>query len=277
MEGSSGETTVAETVGGAAAAAVAGTDAGCGQATVPTPLAVELIPVLRDNYVFVLHDGQRAAVVDPAVAAPVARWLDQHGLELVAVLQTHHHSDHIGGTPELLRRWPQAAVVAAAADRQRIPFQTIGVADGERVPLLGHDLEVLAVPAHTSAHIAFHLPGRPAGDIFCGDTLFAGGCGRLFEGTPEQMWHALRRLAAMPAATRVWCAHEYTETNLSWAADRQPDDAAIATRLKEVRQQRAAGRATIPSSIALERATNLFLRARDADELAELRRSRNDW
>ena len=268
---------MAETERGAAAAALAETDDGSGFATVPAPLAVELIPVLRDNYVFVLHDGRRAAVVDPAVATPVARWLDQRGLELVAVLQTHHHSDHIGGSPELLRRWPRAAVVAAAADQRRIPFQTIGVADGERVPLLGHELEVLAVPAHTSAHIAFHLPGRPAGDLFCGDTLFAGGCGRLFEGTPEQMWQALRRLATLPDATRVWCAHEYTETNLSWAADRRPDDAAIATRLEEVRRQRAAGRATIPSSIALERATNLFMRARDAEELAELRRSRNEW
>ena len=246
-------------------------------ATVPAPLSVELIPVLRDNYVFVLHDGRRAAVVDPAVAPPVARWLEARGLELVAVLQTHHHSDHIGGSRELLRRWPLAAVVAASADRERIPFQTIGVADGERVALLGHELEVLAVPAHTSAHIAFHLPGRPAGDLFCGDTLFAGGCGRLFEGTPEQMWRALRRFAALPEGTRVWCAHEYTETNLRWAASRRPDDAAIAARLAKVRQLREAGLATIPSTIALERATNLFIRAGDAEELAELRRSRNEW
>jgi len=247
----------------------------------PSPaLTVELIPVLRDNYVFVLHDGRQAAVVDPAVAPPVADWLGRRGLELVAVLQTHHHSDHIGGTPELLRHWPAAAVVAASADRDRIPFQTIGVADGERLPLLGQELEVIAVPGHTRAHIAFHLPaasGELGGHLFCGDTLFAGGCGRLFEGTPEQMWCSLQRLAALPEATRVWCAHEYTETNLAWAARECPTDEPIGRRLREVRQRRALGLATIPSSIALERATNLFVRCGDAQELAARRQSRNRW
>lgn len=243
-------------------------------------LSVELIPVLRDNYVFVLHDGRRAAVVDPAVAPPVADWLQRRGLELVAVLQTHHHSDHIGGTPELLNHWPAAAVVAARADRERIPFQTIGVADGDRLPLLGQELEVIAVPGHTRAHIAFHLPaasGEPGGHLFCGDTLFAGGCGRLFEGTPEQMWRSLRRLASLPEATSVWCAHEYTETNLDWAARECPADEAIGRRLREVRQRRALGLPTIPSSIALEWATNLFVRSGDAQELAGRRESRNRW
>ncbi len=243
-------------------------------------LTVELIPVLRDNYVFVLHDGLGAVVVDPALAPPVVDWLERRGLELVAVLQTHHHSDHIGGTPELLRRWPAAAVVAARADLERIPFQTIGVADGDRLPLLGHELEVIAVPGHTRAHIAFHLPAspdEPGGDLFCGDTLFAAGCGRLFEGTPEQMWGSLRRLAALPEATRVWCAHEYTETNLAWAAQECPADEAIGLRLRQVRQRRALGLPTIPTSIALERATNLFVRSRDAGELAVWRERRNHW
>ncbi len=243
-------------------------------------LSVELIPVLKDNYVFVLQDGRRAAVVDPALAPPVAAWLQRRGLELVAVLQTHHHSDHIGGTPELLGLWPAAAVVAARADLERIPFQTIGVADGDRLPLLGQELEVIAVPGHTRAHIAFHLPaaaGEPGGHLFCGDTLFAGGCGRLFEGSPEQMWRSLQRLAALPEATRVWCAHEYTETNLAWAARECPADEAIGRRLQEVRQRRAQGLPTIPSSIGLERATNLFVRSGDAQELAARRQSRNHW
>ena len=245
-----------------------------------TSLAVALIPVLKDNYVFVLHDGRQAVVVDPAVASPVEDWLRERGLTLVAILHTHHHSDHIGGTPALLQCWPTAAVVAARADRQRIPFQTIGVAEGDRVPLLGRELVVLEVPGHTSAHIAFHLParaGEPAGELFCGDTLFAGGCGRLFEGTPAQMWRSLQRLAALPDATRVWCAHEYTETNLAWAARECPADAAIKGRLRQVRQQRALGLPTLPSSIALERATNLFVRSRDAEELARRRQSRNHW
>jgi hydroxyacylglutathione hydrolase len=241
----------------------------------PGAVRIELIPVLSDNYVFVMHDGERAAVVDPAVAEPVADWLQHRGLELVAVLHTHHHSDHIGGTPALLQQWPRAEVIAAAADRQRIPFQTHSVGDGDRFLLLGQEVRVLAVPGHTRAHIAFHLPA--AGDLFCGDTLFGAGCGRLFEGSPAQMHASLQRLAALPDRTRVWCAHEYTATNLRWAAVQRPHDAAIAARLATVRTIRAAGLPTIPSSIGLERATNLFLRARDAAELGQLRQSRNHW
>jgi hydroxyacylglutathione hydrolase len=271
---------------------------------------VSLIPVLRDNYVFVVH-GQGpgpAVVVDPAVAAPVIAWLEQRGLELVAILHTHHHSDHIGGTPALLRRWPAAEVIASGADLERIPLQTRSVAGGDRLTLLGRQVEVLAVPGHTRHHIAYYLPLRgqlkdggvegppgdrldsapPAsgqesvepssgGDLFCGDTLFAGGCGRLFEGTPEQMHAALRQFAALPEDTRVWCAHEYTATNLAWAASVAPQDRAIGERLAAVRQLRAAGEPTIPSRIGLEKATNLFVRAADPEALAALRLSRNDW
>ncbi len=244
-------------------------------APLPSPLQVALLPVLRDNYLFVLHDGRRAAVVDPAVSAPAIAWLRQRDLELVAVLQTHHHSDHIGGTPGLLEQWPRAEVVAARADRERIPFQTRGVAGGDRFTLLGQPVEVLAVPGHTRAHIAFHLPLQ--GELFCGDTLFAAGCGRLFEGSPEQMHHSLGLLAALPETTRVWCAHEYTEANLRWAAAQRPGDGAIAERLAAVRRLRAEDGPTIPSSIGEERRTNLFVRATDAHELAALRRSKNDW
>jgi hydroxyacylglutathione hydrolase len=253
---------------------------------------VSLIPVLRDNYVFVLHGPGPgpAVVVDPAVAEPVITWLEERGLELVAILHTHHHSDHIGGTPELLRRWPQAAVIASGADLERIPLQTRSVAGGDRLTLLGPGLQVLAVPGHTRHHIAYYLPplaGPPAaspeagggspGELFCGDTLFAGGCGRLFEGTPEQMHASLRQFAALPEDTRVWCAHEYTATNLAWAASVEPADPAIGTRLEAVREARAAGEPTIPSRIGLELRTNLFLRAADPAALAVLRSSRDDW
>lgn len=240
---------------------------------------VDTIAVLSDNYVFVLHDGQLAAVVDPGVAGPVIRWLQARQLELVAVLHTHHHADHIGGTPSLLRRWPGAAVVAARADRQRIPLQTHGVAHGDHFELLGRRVDVLEVPGHTRAHIAFYLPplaGEP-GHLFCGDTLFAGGCGRLFEGSPEQMVTSLQQLAALPPATLVWCAHEYTETNLRWAANQRPSDTAITDRLADVLKARSEGRFTIPSTIALERATNLFVQARDPGELGRLRENRNRW
>ena len=258
---------------------------------------VSLIPVLRDNYVFVLHGPGPgpAVVVDPAVAEPVITWLEERGLELVAILHTHHHSDHIGGTRELLRRWPEAEVIASGADRERIPLQSRSVAGGDRFTLLGRSVKVLAVPGHTRHHIAYYLPAgdpldppppsagqepagpTPAGDLFCGDTLFAGGCGRLFEGTPEQMHASLRQFAALPEVTRVWCAHEYTATNLAWAASVQPADPAIRTRLEAVCKARAAGHPTIPSRIGLELRTNLFLRAADPAALAVLRSSRNDW
>ncbi len=238
------------------------------------PLPVQLIPVLQDNYVFVLQRAGRAAVVDPAVAEPVIAELERQGLELVAILHTHHHSDHIGGTPALRRRWPQAAVIAPACEADRIP-QTQGVHDGERLTLLGQPVDVLAVPGHTRGHVAYHLP--ESGHLFCGDTLFAGGCGRLFEGTPEQMHQSLERLAALPPTTRVWCAHEYTEGNLRWAAEQAPGDPAIVERLAAVRSARQAGQPTIPSTIERERATNLFVRAADPAELRRLRGSKDLW
>lgn len=257
----------------------------------PPALAVSLIPVLNDNYVFVLHEPLvpgaepgRAVVVDPAVAAPVRAWLEAHRLELVAVLQTHHHSDHIGGTAGLLERWPAAAVIASGADRDRIPLQTLSVRGGDRLTLLGRAVEVLEVPGHTRAHLAYVLPEVPGGhgELFCGDTLFAAGCGRLFEGSAEQMHHSLQQLAQLPESTRVWCAHEYTRANLRWAAAlvaAQPEAAAgaITARLAAVELARSQGQATIPSTIALERATNLFLRAGNAATLAELRRHKDGW
>jgi hydroxyacylglutathione hydrolase len=241
----------------------------------PKTLQVSLIPVLSDNYVFLIERGQQAAVVDPAVAEPVIAALDAKGLELTAILQTHHHSDHIGGTPGLLERWPQAQVIASAADRLRIPLQTVGVEGGSHLPLMGEDVQVLAVPGHTRAHIAFVLPG--SGHLFCGDTLFVGGCGRLFEGTAEQMHGSLQALAALPPETQVWCAHEYTASNLAWAAEQQPEDRAIAARLAEVLDRRNQGLPTIPSSIGQERATNLFVRAPNPGALAELRQSKDHW
>jgi hydroxyacylglutathione hydrolase len=235
--------------------------------TAPIAQRVSLIPVLSDNYVFVLHGASPgpAVVVDPAVAEPVISWLEQRGLELSAILHTHHHHDHIGGTQGLLQRWPKAAVIASGADQARIPLQTRAVQGGDQLELLGRSVAVLAVPGHTAHHIAFYLP--PAGDDG----------GRLFEGTPQQMHASLQALTALPEATKVWCAHEYTAGNLRWAAVQCPGDGAIQERLAVVEALRARNEPTIPSSIGLERATNLFVRAADADTLRKLRGSKDLW
>ena len=169
---------------------------------------------------------------------------------------------------------------AAAADRDRIPHQTDGLRHGDRFPLLGREVRVLEVPGHTRSHIAYHLPAQAPDqrdELFCGDTLFAAGCGRLFEGTAEQMHASLARLMALPETTRVWCAHEYTEANLRWAHAEAPNNIAIAERLAAVRALRQASLPTIPSTLAEERLTNLFVRAADSQELAALRESKNDW
>jgi len=243
------------------------------------PLSIETVPVLSDNYLYLLSRAGQAVVVDPAVAEPLIERLERQNLELVAVLQTHHHHDHIGGTPGLLARWPQAQVVAAASDRQRIPLQTLGVADGDHLVLLGQTVEVLSVAAHTRAHLAFYLP--ESGDLFCGDTLFVAGCGRLFEGSAQQMLAALQRLTALPETTRVWCAHEYSAANLRWALSRvqasDPLAVALQQRLAQVLDLRSRGLPSVPSTVAAERATNLFVRSGSAAELAGLREHKDHW
>ena len=240
------------------------------------------VAVLNDNIVWVWVRGSQAIVIDPAVAAPIVDWLDRRGLQLVAVLQTHHHSDHIGGTPGLLQRWSSAEVIAAADDQERIPFQTLSVRDGDEIELLGRPVRVMDVRAHTRAHIAYWLPQGEISTsltsvLFCGDTLFSGGCGRLFEGTPADMHRALQRLGSLPPETLVCCAHEYTEGNMRWAAQQEPDDAPIAKRLREVEAIRRSGSLTLPSSIAEEWRSNLFLRATSSEELGRLRQHKDSW
>jgi hydroxyacylglutathione hydrolase len=244
--------------------------------------AIQPLPVLQDNIIWIWSRGSEAVVVDPAVAEPVIQTLQQQKLTLIAVLQTYHHADHIGGTPALLHEWPQAAVIASGQDRRRIPFQTQSVSPGARFHLLGMPVDVIDVRAHTSAHLAFVLPDgcspaetTPA--LFCGDTLFSGGCGRLFEGSPDDMHRALQTLAALPESTRVYCAHEYTEGNLHWAHALKPDDQAIKARLKDVVELRSHGQLTVPSTIGEERRSNLFLRAESAEELGDLRELKDAW
>ncbi|MDB5778499.1 MAG: Hydroxyacylglutathione hydrolase [Polaromonas sp.] len=223
-----------------------------------------LIPVsaFSDNYLWLLHDGRRALVVDPGDAEPVMRVLEASRLRLESILVTHHHADHTGGV-DALRKATGATVHGPATERIPAPFQPLR--EGDRVTALGLDFQVLDVPGHTAGHIAFYTPdmdGQPL--LFCGDTLFSGGCGRLFEGTPAQMLASLDKLAALPGATRVCCAHEYTLANLRFALAVEPDNAALAAHAQHCRQLREQGLPTLPSSISQEVLINPFLRTRQA-------------
>lgn len=232
------------------------------QSPAPGRLAVSRLAALRDNYIWLLDDGQSALVVDPGEAAPVLAALTARRLRLAAILITHHHADHQGGVADLLAAWPQAQVYAP--EQENIPGCTHPLRGGERLELLGGEFSVLAVPGHTLGHLAYYHGAA----LFCGDTLFGAGCGRLFEGTPAQMADSLARIAALPEATLIYCAHEYTEANLRFAAAVEPDNPEVAERCRRVAGLRAAAEASVPSTLAEEKATNPFLRCRQPAVLA---------
>ncbi|MGE5503431.1 MAG: hydroxyacylglutathione hydrolase [Actinomycetota bacterium] len=223
-------------------------------------LVIEQLPVLSDNYVYLLHEPATGATaaVDPAVAAPVLDALAAKGWRLTHVLNTHHHGDHTGGNLDL-QRATGCAVVGARRDAERIPGITVEVAEGESFMLGNAAAMVFETPGHTSGHVAYWFPDSDA--VFCGDTLFSLGCGRLFEGSPQQMWASLCKLRDLPGHTRAFCAHEYTQSNGRFARLVERDNAALQARLDQVEKLRAKGRPTVPSTIAEERAANPFLRA----------------
>lgn len=226
----------------------------------PNRLSVLCVPAFTDNYLWVIHRGRHAVVVDPGDAVVIEQTLVEHGLELDAILVTHHHPDHVGGIDALCQRKP-VPVIGPAAEMHKIPSITQGVADGDVVSILGTPAQVLEVPGHTLGHIAFHLAGEQW--LFCGDTLFSAGCGRLFEGSPEQMLTSLRRLSSLPDSTRVYCAHEYTMSNLAFAAAVEPASTALSTFIEQVAQLRQAGTPSIPSRIGVEKQVNPFLRIQE--------------
>jgi hydroxyacylglutathione hydrolase len=223
------------------------------------------LPVLSNNYIFLLHEPRFkiAAVVDPAEADPVVQCLHELNAELVAIFNTHHHRDHVGGNAKLLQLFPEAIVYGGAEDRGRIPEQKVFLQEGDRVSFAHRQAEVLFVPGHTKAHIAYYFPpAQPneTGELFCGDTLFAGGCGRLFEGTPTQMVNSLEKIRNLPDQTRVWCAHEYTLNNLRFALTVDEQNTDLQQRFQSVKSLRERTEATVPSLLGEEKRTNPFLR-----------------
>lgn len=218
------------------------------------------LPAFQDNYLWLLHDGQRALVVDPGDAAPVQACLSGRGLRLDAILVTHHHPDHTGGV-DALREATGARVYGPA--RERIPEPLERLSEGDHIDVLGLRFAILDVPGHTAGHIAYYcedMDGAPL--LFCGDTLFSGGCGRLFEGTPAQMFESLGKLAGLPGNTRVCCTHEYTLSNLKFATAVEPGNSQLDHYRQQCEQKRSHGEPTLPSTIALEAGVNPFLRTR---------------
>jgi hydroxyacylglutathione hydrolase len=222
-------------------------------------MQVTIVPCLSDNYAYVLlaPGSKRAVVVDPGEAEPVERALDALGVTLGAILATHHHGDHVGGNPALVQRYPGIKVFGYASDRGRIPAQTEFLEDGQDILVEGLAFRALHIPGHTLGAVAY----AGEGSVFTGDTLFAAGCGRLFEGTPAQMHQSLNvTLAALPDATLVYCGHEYTASNLRFAAHCEPANTAVSEKAKRVAEQRAQNIATVPTTLEEEKATNPFMR-----------------
>ena len=229
-------------------------------------IQIDALSAFNDNYIWLLQEpsSKRCAVVDPGDAAPVLAWLEAHpDWQLGDILITHHHFDHVGGV-EQLKSATGARVAGPAAEK--IPARDLDLHDNDEIDVLGLRFKVMAVPGHTLGHIAYYH--APQNLLFCGDTLFAGGCGRLFEGTPQQMHRSLSRLAALPASTQVYCTHEYTLSNLRFAHAVEPDNVRLNERLAEVTRWRDEGRISLPSNIELELATNPFLRTGEPSVVA---------
>ncbi len=234
---------------------------------------ITIIPVLKDNYSYVLTTGDGVtAVIDPGEAAPVIDYLDKHNLSCAYILNTHHHGDHIAGNQAIKDAFG-ATLIAPDAEKDKIGGVDRPVKDGERLRIGDEDIHVIATPGHTSGHVVFYLPRSNI--LFSGDTLFSMGCGRLFEGTPDEMWRSLEALMALPDETQIYCGHEYTLSNAAFCRTIEPDNPALLARIQQAEACRAENKPTIPVSLATEKATNIFLRARNAAHFADLRRQKD--
>jgi len=229
-----------------------------------SPIEIHQFPCLKDNYGYLVHDREAdvTAAIDTPDADAILAALDERGWALTHILNTHHHADHAGGNLELKRR-TSCRIVGPRADAARIPGIDVEVGDGDAFELGVHRVEVLDTPGHTRGHIVYFFPSDEA--AFVGDTLFSLGCGRLFEGTPAQMWSSLTKIMSWPERTRLYCAHEYTQSNGRFALTVEPGNRALVERVADVARLRSEGRPTVPSTLALEKATNPFLRATSRD------------
>ena len=237
-------------------------------------MEIVAVPAFADNYLWLVHDDAsgETAVVDPGDAAPVLAEAEKHGWTITQVWNTHWHPDHTGGNLAIKEAF--GARISGPAG-ENIPGRDVALSEGDEIGLGRHVGRVIEVPGHTLGHIALIFDEERV--AFVGDTLFAMGCGRLFEGTPEQMYRSLQRLTALPPETELYCAHEYTLSNTRFAAHAHPGDAAVATRLAEIEEQRARGERTVPTTVRQELATNPFVRASDVDEFARLRRDKDSF
>ena len=236
---------------------------------------IHIVPILRDNYCFLLEGAHRQClIIDPGQVTPVESHLKLHGLTPVAILNTHHHADHIAGNAELKQKF-SIPVIGPKAEQGKIPAMDKGVAEGDWFEEAGIRLSVIETPGHTKGHIAFYWKDK--GALFCGDTLFSMGCGRLLEGTAEEMYSSLRKIKTLPPETDIYCGHEYTKANGAFAMSVEPDNPDIQNRLKEAIRLQTNGRPAIPVSLALEMKTNPFLRAENAAAFAELRRQKDNF
>lgn len=229
---------------------------------------IQIVPLLEDNYAYLLSHNGVNAIVDPGEAAPVIQVLEGQGLKLDYILNTHHHWDHTDGNAELKRVYG-AQIVGPAAEAHRIEGLDIGLKEGDVFDLGGEKAQVLETPGHTTGHIVFWLPDSQA--LFCGDVLFSMSCGRLFEGTPSDMWGSFQKILGLPDDTMIYCGHEYTEENGEFGLKIEPDNPDLHTRMNEVRTLRKAGKPTLPVSLAMEKKTNVFLRAGSVAKFAEIR------
>jgi len=222
-------------------------------------LEIIQLPVLNDNYIYLIHEpaSQKTAVVDPAICQPVLDTLKQRGWTLNYIFNTHHHNDHIGANLEL-KAVTQCQIIVAEADKYRIPEIDITVKEGDIFSLGNEKIKVIETPGHTIGHIVFYLENSNM--LFCGDTLFSMGCGRLFEGSAEQMWNSLQKIKALPKETSIYCSHEYTQTNGKFALTIEPDNQELQKRIQQVKQLRNENKPTVPTTLALELQTNPFLR-----------------